>query len=390
MTDRDPRTRSISETAAARGPNRPLFTRGGPPNYVENSLAAAAEPFKGITTDGIVIPGLFPIQKTGVSTHSIREAAEAFLDALNQEQRAKSLFPVDTIEWRKWSNIHPTLMRHGTALFEMSDAQRDRAFDLMRESLSIQGFETALDVMHLNETVLEMTGKLDEYGEDLYWLSIMGVPSSTEPWGWQIDGHHLIINYFMLGDQIVMTPTFLGSEPVHARSGKYAGRRVFKAEEEEGLAMIRALSGEQRSKAILAPEITGEVFTSAFRDNIELKYAGIRYDELSNPQHDLLLGLVDLHVGRMRSDHARLKMTEVQRHLRDTYFCWMGGIEDDSVFYYRIQSPVIIVEFDHQRGIAFRQYEKPYKDHIHIVVRTPNGNDYGKDLLRQHYQQSRH
>jgi len=388
MTDRDPRTRSISETAAARGPNRPLFTRGGPPNYVENSLAAAAEPFKGITTDGIVIPGLFPIQKTGVSTHSIREAAEAFLDALNQEQRAKSLFPVDTIEWRKWSNIHPTLMRHGTALFEMSDAQRDRAFDLMRESLSIQGFETALDVMHLNETVLEMTGKLDEYGEDLYWLSIMGVPSSTEPWGWQIDGHHLIINYFMLGDQIVMTPTFLGSEPVHARSGKYAGRRVFKAEEEEGLAMIRALSGEQRSKAILAPEITGEVFTSAFRDNIELKYAGIRYDELSNPQHELLLGLVDLHVGRMRSDHARLKMAEVQRHLRDTYFCWMGGIEDDSVFYYRIQSPVIIVEFDHQRGIAFRQYEKPYKDHIHIVVRTPNGNDYGKDLLRQHYQQS--
>jgi hypothetical protein len=390
MSDSDPRTRSISETAAARGPNRPLFTKGGPPNYVEKSLAAAAEPFKGITTDGTVIPGLFPIQKTGVSTHSIREAAEAFLGALNQDQRAKTLFPVDTIEWRKWSNIHPTLMRHGTALFEMSDSQRERAFDLLRESLSTQGFETALDVMHLNETVMEMTGRLDEYGEDLYWLSIMGTPSPTEPWGWQIDGHHLIINYFILGDQVVMTPTFLGSEPVHARSGKYAGRRVFEAEEQQGLVMIRALTTDQRKTAILAPEITGEVFTSAFRDNIELKYAGIRYDELTNPQHDLLLGLVDLHVGRMRSDHARLKMAEVQRHLRETYFCWMGGIEDDSVFYYRIQSPVIIVEFDHQRGIAFRQYEKPYKDHIHIVVRTPNGNDYGKDLLRQHYQQSRH
>jgi Protein of unknown function (DUF3500) len=390
MSDGDPRTRSISETAAARGPNRPLFTRGGPPNYLENSLAAAAEPFKGITTDGTVIPGLFPIQKTGVSTHSIREAAEAFLDALSQEQRAKTLFPVDTIEWRKWSNIHPTLMRHGTALFEMSDAQRDRAFDLLRESLSTQGFEQALDVMHLNETVMEMTGKLDEYGEDLYWLSIMGLPSPKEPWGWQIDGHHLIINYFVLGDQVVMTPTFLGSEPVHARSGKYAGRRVFKAEEEQGLAMIRALSSDQRRKTILSSEITGELFASAFRDNIELAYAGIRYDELTNQQHDLLLGLMDLHVGRMRSDHARLRMAEVQRHLRETYFCWMGGIEDDSVFYYRIQSPVIIVEFDHQRGIAFRQYAKPYKDHIHIVVRTPNGNDYGKDLLRQHYQQSHH
>lgn len=390
MSASDPRTRSISETAAARGANRPLFTRGGPPNYVEKSLAAAAEPFKGITTDGSLIPGLFPIQKTGVATRSIREAAENFLGALDPKQRSKALFPADTIEWRKWSNIHPTLMRHGTPLFEMSDVQRDRAFALLGESLSTQGFETALDVMRLNETVMEMTGKLDEYGEDLYWLSIMGTPSATEPWGWQIDGHHLIINYFVLGDQVVMTPTFLGSEPVHARSGKYAGTRVFKAEEDRGLMMIRSLSSEQRGKAILSPEILGEVFTSAFRDNIELKYAGIRYDALSNAQHDQLLRLVDLHVGRMRSDHARLKMTEVERHLRDTYFCWMGGIEDDSVFYYRIQSPVIIIEFDHQRGIAFRQYEKPYRDHIHIVVRTPNGNDYGKDLLRQHYEHGHH
>jgi len=369
---------------------RPLLTKGGPPNYVQNSLAAAAEPFKGITTAGTIVPGLFPIQKTGVSTQSLREAAEAFLGSLKPEQRAKTVFPVDTGEWRKWSNIHPTLMRHGLALFEMTNLQRDRAFGLLKESLSAEGFATAVDIMRLNETVMEMTGKLDEYGEDLYWLSIMGTPSATEPWGWQIDGHHLIINYFVLDDQVVMTPTFLGSEPVHAKSGKYAGTRVFKTDEDEGLAVIRALSEEQRRTAIIAAEPGGEVFTSAFRDNLELKYTGIRYDELSNPQHDLLLRLVDVHVGRMRPAHAEIKMAEVKQHLRETYFCWMGGVEDDSVFYYRVQSPVIIIEFDHQRGIAFGQYVKPYRDHIHVVVRTPNGNDYGKDLLRQHYEQGHH
>jgi hypothetical protein len=31
---------------------------------------------------------------------------------------------------------------------------------------------------------------------------------------------------------------------------------------------------------------------------------------------------------------------------------------------------------------------KVTREHIHVVVRTPNGNDYGKDLLRQHYAQS--
>ena len=390
MSNSDPRTRSLSETAAARGPNRPLFTKGGPPNYVEKSLAAAAEPFKGITNNGEVIPGLFRIQKTGISTQSIREAAEAFLASLTPEQRGKTLFPVDTDQWRKWSNIHPTLMRHGTALFQMTDAQRARAFALLRESLSQRGFEEALDLMHLNETVQEMTGRLDEYGEDLYWLSIMGRPSATEPWGWQWDGHHLIINYFILSDQVVMTPAFLGAEPVHAKSGKYAGVRAFKADEDHGLALARTLSDAQRGKTVIAPETSGEDFTTAFRDNLVLDNAGIRYDELTSPQHDLLLRLVNYHVARMRHGHAELKLEEVKRHLEDTYFCWMGGTENDSTFYYRVQSPVIIVEFDHQRGIAFRERTTPYKDHIHVIVRTPNGNDYGKDLLRRHYQVGHH
>ncbi|HUF42249.1 MAG TPA: DUF3500 domain-containing protein [Verrucomicrobiae bacterium] len=386
----DPRTRRLSETAAERGPNRPLFTRGGPPNYVEKSLTAAAEPFKGITSDGKVIPGLFGIQKIGVSTQTIRQAAEDFLGSLSAGQRAKTLFPVDTDQWRKWSNIHPTLMRHGTPLFEMNDAQRDCAFALLRESLSRQGFEEALDIMHLNETVMEMTGRLDEYGEDLYWLSIMGTPSAMEPWGWQWDGHHLIINYFVLGDQVVMTPAFLGAEPVHARSGKYVGVRAFKADEDHGLALARTLSEAQRAKTVIAPETSGEDFATAFRDNLVLAYSGIRYGELSGKQHDLLFGLAEYHVGRMRNGHAEVKMAEVKRHLKDTYFCWMGGMEDDSTFYYRVHSPVIIVEFDHQRGIAFRENTKPYKDHIHVIVRTPNGNDYGKDLLRQHYLHGHH
>jgi len=381
-----------SSPAAAPGflTRRALRKGGGPAGYVENALKAVAEPFKGITADGTVDPGLFPIQKTGVPTQSIREAAEEFLASLNLEQRATILFPVDTVEWRKWSNIHRTLIRHGMPLFEMTDAQCDRAFALLKETLSTQGFETARDVMRLNQTVMEMTGRQDEYGEDLYWLSIMGTPSATEPWGWQIDGHHLNINTFVLGDQIVMAPTFLGSEPVFAKSGKYAGTRVFKAEEEWGLAVIRALSSDQRNKAVLSLDLPREPFTTAFRDNFELRYEGIRYDALSSPQRDLLLRLVEVHVGRIRPGHAEIKIGEVKGHLRETYFAWMGGVEEDSVFYYRLHSPVIIIEFDHQRGQAFPQYEKPYKDHIHVVVRTPNGNDYGKDLLRQHYELSHH
>ena len=128
---------------------------GGPPNYVENALTAVAQPVKGVTAGGTVIPGLFRIEKTGVPTGSVREAAEAFLVSLNSEQRAKTIFPVDTVEWRKWSNTHRTNMRHGMP-FEITDEQLARAFALLKESLSSQGFATARDVMRLNETVMEM------------------------------------------------------------------------------------------------------------------------------------------------------------------------------------------------------------------------------------------
>jgi hypothetical protein len=383
-------TNQATAIAAPRRNGRPMRIGGGPPNYADNAGKALGETWKGVTTDGSTLPGLFPLQQTGVSTQPIREAAEAFLASLNAEQRSQTLFPIDAPEWRLWSNIHRTIMRHGMPFFAMTDRQVDLAFALLKESLSAQGFQTARDIMRLNETVMEMTGKVDEFGEDLYWLSIMGIPSEKEPWGWQIDGHHLNVNFFVLGDQVTMTPAFLGSEPVHALSGKYAGTRVFQAEEASGMALIRALNADQRGKAVIGTNLPKDIFTTAFRDNLELGYAGINYRDMTASQHDLLVQLIDVHVGRLRPGHAAVKMAEVLRHSDQTFFAWIGAMEESSVFYYRIHSPVLLVEFDHQDGQAFPQFKEHYKDHIHVIVRTPNGNDYGKDLLRQHYQRSRH
>jgi hypothetical protein len=52
-----------------------------------------------------------------------------------------------------------------------------------------------------------------------------------------------------------------------------------------------------------------------------------------------------------------------------------------------------LIEFDHQTPVGLRHLYPPgvpFKEHIHAIVRTPNGNDYGKDLLRQHYLQHPH
>jgi hypothetical protein len=103
----------------------------------------------------------------------------------------------------------------------------------------------------------------------------------------------------------------------------------------------------------------------------------------------MLLRLIETYTGRVRPGHAAVKLEEVKRHLAETHFAWMGATDEDSVFYYRVHSPVILIEFDHQRGVAL-EIDEPSRQHIHTVVRTPNGNDYGKDLLRQHHERFSH
>jgi hypothetical protein len=350
---------------------------------------ALAQDFRGVTSGGTVAPGLFPIVATGTPLRPILDAANAFRDTLNAAQRRAVAFDVGSESWRSWHNMHVYLIRHGVCMHDLDPTQRSAALALLRETLSASGFENARDVMKLNEHVAELTGRTEEFGEWYYFISLFGEPSATEPWGWQIDGHHLIINCFILGDQMVLTPYFSGSEPVSAASGKYAGTRVFHEDEALGLALMKNLSGDQQRLATVGAVLPRDVLGTAQMDNLELPYAGIRADGLSAAQRAALLDVTGLYVGRMRPGHAGIRMDEVKKHLDETYFAWIGECNDASPFYYRIHSPVILIEFDHLPGIVYDN-EAPSRSHIHTVVRTPNGNDYGRDFLRQHYEQHDH
>ncbi len=348
-----------------------------------------AEPYKGITAKGEVQPGLFPIRSTGVTTEPVRKAADQFMASLTPAQRAKTSFPVDDDEWRKWMNQH-FYIRQGVSFEEMTGTQRDAAFGLLRASLSAKGLQLSRDIMKLNETLGELNNNdFVQYGEWKYHITVMGTPSKDKPWGWQMDGHHLIINYFVLGDQVVMTPLFVGSEPVIAPSGKYKGLAILQDEQSAGLKLIRSLDSNQQKKAIIEVSKSGNNnLTEAFKDNVVLDYAGATAAAFTRSQRDQLLKLIEMYVSNMDDGHTNVKMEDVRKYIDKTYFAWIGGTGDTSVYYYRIHSPVLLIEFDHQRPAGLRHMyppDQPFKEHVHVVVRTPNGNDYGKDLLRQHY-----
>ena len=216
---------------------------------LDNWLRLKEEPYRGVTTNGTPDASLFKLRDTGLSTAPTMTAARAFLASLDADQQKTARFDLDDRAWRQWSNIHRNVMRHGICLDRLTDTQRQRALEIVRSSVSAETFGEVINTMRLNEHTSELTGKLNDYGEWFYYISIFGEPSETEPWGWQMDGHHININCFVVGGQMVLTPMLLGAEPVTALFGKYKGATILRREEAAGWQLMKSLSAAQQEEA---------------------------------------------------------------------------------------------------------------------------------------------
>ncbi len=369
---------------------------------VDERASKLRQPLLGVTTDGTVRTGLRSLGGPKVDTRPIADAAAAFLQALDHDQRARATFPMDATEWRMWINVHMNHFRHGVILEDLSPPVRDLALAILRATMSARGYDHARSIMRVNEFVAELTGDYDAFGEWPYYLSIFGSPDSGEPWGWQFDGHHVCLNTVVFDDRIVMTPAFMGAEPRRIGLGPLAGLSLFDPEEQLGLDLIRSFAAPQRERAIIHPSLhpdeispslqnlfDGRMQAGAFHDNLVAPPQGVPGTDMTDSQRRVLLALMGTYVDWTGDAHANVRREEVAAHVDETWFSWYGGLDDDAPFYYRVHSPVILIEFDHHPGVAFDN-EVPSRHHVHTVVRTPNGGDYGADLLRQHHEQFDH
>ena len=171
---------------------------------------------------------------------------------------------------------------------------------------------------------------------------------------------------------------------------------MFEEEERLGLALMRALPPEQRRRAQLFAAkrdpamppgrvAVGDelVLAGAFQDNRVIPYEGVRAADFGAEPAALLRALLAAWLAYLPQGPLEARLREIERHRGETFFCWIGGTGNGDPFYYRLQSPVLVMEFDHHAGV-FLANEAPQKFHIHTLVRTPNGNDYGMALVRRH------
>lgn len=405
-------TGSSDTTGSASGAAQNGMPSGGPGGMGPGATEVKYADFKGVTTDGKVVDDLFSIHSTGVSTDAVVKAAQAFLDGLSAKVRRASVFDVDDDEWLAWSNTDG-YAREGARMGDLTEKQQSLGYALLGAALSADGLAQTRNIMKLNAFLGDYNGGGKEtLTEGHYYFTFMGTPSTTKPWGFQYEGHHVAVNYFVLGDQVVMSPTFMGSEPT---SATYNGEKItlFKPETKAGLALLRSLTSAQRKKVVSADEKGGtDMVAGAGQDNLELAYQGLPAKEFTSAQRQKLLDLVGVYVGYMDDGHAAVKLKEMEEHLDDTYFYWIGETKDSSAFYYRVHSPVVLIEYDAQSPLAYGENAQmgggapsgqptgmpsggpeggmggmggtPTQQHIHTIIRTPNGGDYGVDLLKLH------
>lgn len=308
---------------------------------------------------------------------AMADAARKFLACLSPENRAKALFAFADAERLNWHFIPRE--RKGLPLKEMNEAERMAAAQLLRSSLSADGYETAETIRSL-EKVLRFIEKSDRRDSELYFFSIFGAPGGAGHWGWRIEGHHLSLNWTIASGRLASTPQFFGANPAEVRvdapGGPKRGTRALGPEEDLARALLDSLSEEQKKQAIVGTTAPADIFTAAEKTARRLDDSGVTYGSLTREQKGLMQNLVT-HYARKAPDHVA--SDRLQKIIRSTpesiRFAWMGSTERGKGHYYRVQGPTFLIEYDNTQNDA---------NHVHSVWRDFKG-DFGADLLAMHY-----
>lgn len=335
------------------------------------------------------------MQDEGVPIDRIVQAAKAVLELCNESHRHQLLYHIDSPEWRTWSNPEFLLSDKGIRLddADVSPQLREAVMNVLKETLSPEGFEKATSAMRINGFLGELVNSPAVMNEYSYNFVMFGAePSTTQPWGISFYGHHLCLSIFLYRRQMILSPWFTGAEPNLIDSGPYKGTRILHREEKLGLELMQSMTPDMQSRAQIYKLMKDPAMPhgrwnhddqrhlcGAYRDNRIVPYEGIRVSLLPSEQRAIVDQIVLEYLAYLPEKARAYRLAQIKAWYEETYFCWIGGFADEDAFYYRIQSPVVILEFDHHSGV-FLTNSEPAKFHVHTLLRTPNGGDYGMAL----------
>lgn len=328
-----------------------------------------------------VATGLVLLTSAYTRLHSaavMADAAKAFLNSLTPEQRARATFQFVDEERLNWHYI--PRVRKGLPLRDMTEEQKQLAHALLAAGLSQRGYIKAVSIMSLDEVLKQMEkGSGPQRDPDGYFFSVFGEPAETGTWGYRIEGHHISQNFTIAGGKLQDAPSFFGTNPAEVKEGPRKGLRVLGREEDLGRELVQSLTADQKKVAIVSADAPKEILTEASRKAaLNGQPSGLEASKMTPHQREIFQNLLDEYCYNMPDPVAQMREDQIKKANGKLYFAWAGGEQPGEGHYYRIQSPAFLIEFDDTQDHA---------NHIHSVWRDFN-NDFGLDLLKEHYQTS--
>jgi hypothetical protein len=319
------------------------------------------------------------------SNREMLRAAQVFLSTLSEEQRRTATYPFADEERFNWHFVPRD--RKGLPLRDMNADQRNAAIGLLKTALSERGMGKAKAIMELEVILKALEGlppENDRRHPEKFYFTVFGTPAEKEAWGWRVEGHHLSLNFTTVTGKVVAeTPAFLGANPAIVPSGPQQGKQILKEESDLGFALLGSFTSEQLQKAVIADNAPNEIVTGNNRKAMIGTPEGIHYAEMTPDQQQMLRQLLELYLGNYQPDLAADLRRKVEKAGMDQlHFAWAGHRKPETgkAHYYRIHSPVILIEYDNSQTNA---------NHVHTVVRDLT-NDFGEDALREHYFKHKH
>jgi len=323
------------------------------------------------------------------SAAAMAKAADAWLASLSADQKQRATFAFDADERMHWHFVpNEQFPRKGVQIKEMSQAQRDLAWALLKTGLSARGFTTATSIMELENILKSVEGPSGRFARDheAYQFSIFGTPGDKKAWGWRLEGHHVSVRFDVVdGTLTSSTPSFFGANPAEVRvdvpGAAPRGTRVLGPEEDAARALLESLDATEKATAIVNVAAPNEMLTSNALKADPQSPLGLKASAMTAAQREKLMALIDVYAGYMTADVAAERMERLKKAgLDDIAFAWAGETEKGKKHYYRLQGPTFLIEYDNAQNDG---------NHIHSVWRDFNG-DFGADLLRAHLAASPH
>lgn len=306
----------------------------------------------------------------------------ALMNSLTSAQKEAVSFAMEDPAKSRWHYLpHDSFAREGLPLSEMTPEQNHKTFALLEAYLSESGYDQMQQIIDLENYLALVENNPVKRDASKYYIAFYGTPHKDSLWAWSFEGHHISLNFTVTPEAIAFAPAFWGSNPGIVPNGPGKGKIVLKTDHNLGLQLVNSLSPKQLEQTLVSTHTYGEILT---RNQTAVQFItnnGISFGQLQDSQQQLLKKIIYHHLDRMEKAVSQKARNLLEKeNWEEISFSWAGKMKKLNPHYYRIQGQSFLIEYDNSQNKG---------NHIHVVWREFDG-DFGKDLIREHYQKGGH